>query len=401
MKRYNSLSLLLYILAVESCNDDQFQCTNGQCVSLTVICDNSFECGDRSDEVNCTITTPCPEGLVKCTAGNCAPKYSDCYTPQSEVQLSSRNIQTYFTTAERASQDKLLLNIKPTSSDNLMHSYTLSKEMQISSTIDNIILTYTKSTASDIIEETISTSLIQINDTTVNGVATIHSTKILKPFSKETPSTIMFLNSTASEFNMPSSSSQMKTSYSQSIFKFEREKSVNYNTWLQSSMQTTSRSYIMGLSYDLSHFHSSMDDKTESFKQFELSYSALYLVYSSLNVKRSKNPMTTLLSVKTKTSHRFFQNVYTHHTAVIKSEQIKSPSTVLQPSNQIAITETISETTSKYMTRDKTESNIERTQSKSTLFPSTLKTSTPVTISSETPTIMGYFPDENYYSRYN
>ncbi|XP_052075651.1 uncharacterized protein LOC127713086 isoform X4 [Mytilus californianus] len=42
------------ITSVESCDADQFQCTNGQCIPARARCDDNFECSDYSDELNYT-----------------------------------------------------------------------------------------------------------------------------------------------------------------------------------------------------------------------------------------------------------------------------------------------------------------------------------------------------------
>ncbi|XP_052075650.1 CD320 antigen-like isoform X3 [Mytilus californianus] len=45
------------ITSVESCDADQFQCTNGQCIPARARCDDNFECSDYSDELNFSLTT--------------------------------------------------------------------------------------------------------------------------------------------------------------------------------------------------------------------------------------------------------------------------------------------------------------------------------------------------------
>ena len=36
-----------------SCVADEFQCANGQCITLRWVCDSDNDCGDRSDELSC------------------------------------------------------------------------------------------------------------------------------------------------------------------------------------------------------------------------------------------------------------------------------------------------------------------------------------------------------------
>lgn len=66
------LSLLLLSqgiqLAQGSCENTQFQCTNGQCIDITYRCDGTKDCVDDSDELNC----PCTSQEFKCvTSGEC------------------------------------------------------------------------------------------------------------------------------------------------------------------------------------------------------------------------------------------------------------------------------------------------------------------------------------------
>ncbi|CAC5422394.1 unnamed protein product [Mytilus coruscus] len=257
MKSYISWSLLLYILAVESCNNDQFQCTNGQCVLLKFRCDDSFECNDKSDEVNLQILS-------------------------SSV---TRHFPTLYTSAQSSSKEHILFKTSPTSRGNPLRSYTTSKDMHLSRTNEKVVFNFTTSKLKDVKVETTSTPLKQLSDTSVKVVAIVLSSKIVKPFNKETSLNIVFLNSTVSTSIFPSSSYQLNTLLSKSRFEFEREKYVSYYTLLQSSLQTVSRSYIIGLSYDYSQSDSSIDDKTKIYRPTELSYSPLYLLYSSLNVK--------------------------------------------------------------------------------------------------------------------
>ena len=38
----------------DSCRNDQFTCGNGKCVSAYYVCDNDNDCGDSTDEMNCS-----------------------------------------------------------------------------------------------------------------------------------------------------------------------------------------------------------------------------------------------------------------------------------------------------------------------------------------------------------
>lgn len=46
--------VFLYVCAediVKTCSPSQFACTNGNCVSQSMVCDGNNDCGDNSDEV--------------------------------------------------------------------------------------------------------------------------------------------------------------------------------------------------------------------------------------------------------------------------------------------------------------------------------------------------------------
>ncbi|KAK9514688.1 hypothetical protein VZT92_025384 [Zoarces viviparus] len=52
----------------------RFQCTNNLCINQTLQCDGWNDCGDGSDEDNCT----CEASQMKCTNGRCKPKFWEC-----------------------------------------------------------------------------------------------------------------------------------------------------------------------------------------------------------------------------------------------------------------------------------------------------------------------------------
>ncbi len=58
-----------------SCKPSEFSCvSDGKCIPRSYICDNSFDCADRSDEVNCT----CKAGAFICANGQCVDGYKKC-----------------------------------------------------------------------------------------------------------------------------------------------------------------------------------------------------------------------------------------------------------------------------------------------------------------------------------
>ncbi|XP_043487916.1 vitellogenin receptor isoform X1 [Polistes fuscatus] len=59
------------------CNNNQFVCRNGECVSHTSRCNSRYDCKDRSDEENCTLIT-CGSDLFQCHEGSCISKSQVC-----------------------------------------------------------------------------------------------------------------------------------------------------------------------------------------------------------------------------------------------------------------------------------------------------------------------------------
>ncbi|XP_074835574.1 low-density lipoprotein receptor [Carettochelys insculpta] len=63
--------------APQRCADDQFQCRNGQCVSLAFVCDEDHDCEDGSDEAACPPPT-CNPRMFQCNDSVCIPKLWAC-----------------------------------------------------------------------------------------------------------------------------------------------------------------------------------------------------------------------------------------------------------------------------------------------------------------------------------
>lgn len=63
------------------CQQHQFTCQNGRCVSRDFVCDGDNDCGDESDELDhlCrTLPPTCPPGNYRCDNGNCVPDTKVC-----------------------------------------------------------------------------------------------------------------------------------------------------------------------------------------------------------------------------------------------------------------------------------------------------------------------------------
>lgn len=65
----------------QACQQHQFTCQNGRCVSHDFVCDGDNDCGDESDELEHICHTPaptCPPAEFRCDNGHCIPLRQVC-----------------------------------------------------------------------------------------------------------------------------------------------------------------------------------------------------------------------------------------------------------------------------------------------------------------------------------
>lgn len=54
-KLYATFLWICFVFLAQHCNAGLFQCHNGMCVPRSYVCDRDDDCGDRSDELNCSM----------------------------------------------------------------------------------------------------------------------------------------------------------------------------------------------------------------------------------------------------------------------------------------------------------------------------------------------------------
>ncbi|KAG1651176.1 Basement membrane-specific heparan sulfate proteoglycan core protein [Nymphon striatum] len=60
------------------CARNEATCQNGECIPREYVCDDDYDCTDRSDEINCGRVQKCEPNEYQCDNGNCIGKYWRC-----------------------------------------------------------------------------------------------------------------------------------------------------------------------------------------------------------------------------------------------------------------------------------------------------------------------------------
>ena len=61
-----------------TCGEGKFKCPSEMCIPDLWRCDGANDCGDNSDELNCTPSTCRPDYEFQCKSGKCIPKRWRC-----------------------------------------------------------------------------------------------------------------------------------------------------------------------------------------------------------------------------------------------------------------------------------------------------------------------------------
>ncbi|XP_046560745.1 very low-density lipoprotein receptor-like [Haliotis rubra] len=91
---YFTLVLAVVVLVVRLnsatvCEQEEFQCSNGECITDRWRCDADNDCPGKEDEVGCTYT--CGPERYTCNNGQCIPEHWKCDTDQDCDDGSDEN----------------------------------------------------------------------------------------------------------------------------------------------------------------------------------------------------------------------------------------------------------------------------------------------------------------------
>uniref|UniRef100_A0A4W5P137 Low density lipoprotein receptor b n=1 Tax=Hucho hucho TaxID=62062 RepID=A0A4W5P137_9TELE len=68
---------IIFLLKQTNCTNDEFRCSNGQCIAVSFVCDKDNDCSDGSDETSCPTAT-CGPNAFQCNNTVCVPRLWAC-----------------------------------------------------------------------------------------------------------------------------------------------------------------------------------------------------------------------------------------------------------------------------------------------------------------------------------
>ena len=91
--------MLFFFLVTHGCLHNQFRCANRHCIPIWQKCDKKDNCGDKSDEMNCSYTSHgCIITQFKCANRKCIPNkavcdgYDDCGDVTDELHCRWKSV---------------------------------------------------------------------------------------------------------------------------------------------------------------------------------------------------------------------------------------------------------------------------------------------------------------------